>query len=107
MYADDTTLLLHDEDDVHNALQEVEKFALFSGLKLNRLKTEAMMIGKDPPEITSGISWLPRGGLMKILGIYFSSDRSPNALENNWDDKIEKNHQNYKDLGEKKPFING
>ena len=66
-----------------------------------------MMIGKDPPEITSGISWLPRGGLMKILGIYFSSDKSPNALENNWNDKIEKNHQNYKDLGEKKPFING
>ena len=90
MYADDTTLLLHDEDDVHNALQEVEKFALFSGLKLNRLKTEAMMIGKDPPDITSGISWLPRGGLMKILGIYFSSDKSPNALENNWNDKIEK-----------------
>ena len=54
MYADDTTLLSHDEDDVHNALQQVEKFALFSGLKLNRLKTEAMMIGKDPPEITSG-----------------------------------------------------
>ena len=33
MYADDTTLLLHDDDDVHNALQEVEKFALFSAIE--------------------------------------------------------------------------
>jgi hypothetical protein len=43
-YADDTCLWLTDEKSLQVALNEIENFALCSGLKLNRDKSEAIWI---------------------------------------------------------------
>ena len=40
--ADDTTLFLKDENDIIESLRIVDEFGMFSGLKLNRSKTEGM-----------------------------------------------------------------
>lgn len=89
MYADDTTLILKDENEVNIALQQVEQFAKFSGLKLNRSKTEAMMVGKNQPENLCDIKWIPKNGTLKILGIYFSACRGIGELEKTWQDRID------------------
>ena len=46
-FADDTTLTLSDEKSLTNALEIINKFALISGLKLNKNKTEAMWFGEN------------------------------------------------------------
>jgi len=42
LYADDITLFLQDRDDIKNALSPVIYFSKFSGLAMNRTKTETM-----------------------------------------------------------------
>ena len=44
LYADDITLFLQDRDDLKNALSLVSYFSKFSGLAMNRNKTEAMWL---------------------------------------------------------------
>ena len=60
MYADDTTLLMWDENDVQQALKIVEDFSIFSGLLPNRNKTKAMSIGKDISGDPGGIRWIKK-----------------------------------------------
>jgi len=45
--ADDTTLFVPNEIELSNALQIVDEFGLYSGLKLNKTKTEALLIGSS------------------------------------------------------------
>ena len=70
-YADDTTGILANMKSVIAFLKTVEKFGKFSGLKLNREKTEAMNLGNFDlvHNNACGIRWLHS---VKILGIYFS-----------------------------------
>ena len=89
MYADDSTLLLHDEYDVQYALHIVEEFSKFSGLILNKNKTEALMIGKETPDSTNGIKWIPKESYIKILGVYFNSTERISNIEKNWNGKID------------------
>ena len=51
MYADDTTLLLRDKNDVQQALKIVEDFSMFSGLLLNRSKIRQWVLVKTFLEI--------------------------------------------------------
>ena len=44
--ADDTTLFYNSKEDVLKAMNEIEIFGSFSGLLLNRNKTEGVWIGK-------------------------------------------------------------
>ena len=92
LYADDNTLILKDSDDIKHALSLVEQFALFSGLHLNKDKTEAMWIGgaKNSQETVSDIKWHLGKGIMKILGVYFSNYERAGKLEQNWVGKIDK-----------------
>ena len=89
MYADDSTLLLHDEYDVQYALHIVEEFSKFSGLVLNKNKTEALMIGKETPDSTNGIKWISNESYIKILGVYSSSNERISNIEKNWTGKID------------------
>ena len=66
MYADNSTLLLHDAYDVQYALHIVEEFSKFSGLVLNKNKTEALMIGKETPDSTNGIKWISNESYIKF-----------------------------------------
>ena len=89
MYADDTTLLMRDENDVQQALKIVEDFSIFSGLLLNRNKTEAMSIGKDISGDSGGIRWIPKNDYMKILGVYFNTTERISNIDKNWNAKLE------------------
>lgn len=91
-YADDTTLILQGDNDIKNALDIIEKFSEFSGLNLNRNKTEAMWIGaaKDSNRIIGGIKWKLGENVMKILGIYFSNVTTASNIEGNWVGRIDK-----------------
>ena len=88
IYADDSTLLLHDEYDVQYALHIVEEFSKFSGLVLNKNKTEALMIGKETPDSTNGIKWISKESYIKILGVYFNSTERISNIEKKLEWKI-------------------
>ena len=90
LYADDNTLLLNNLDDVNNALEVVDQFSRFTGLRLNKNKTKAMQVGKPSYSQTTinNISWAQEGDLMKILGIYFN-DKGCSNVQQNWDERIE------------------
>ena len=44
--ADDTILFLKDEMSILNCLQKVEAFGKVSGLRLNKVKTEVLWLGR-------------------------------------------------------------
>ena len=90
-YADDTTLLLKDENDVNHALQIVELFSKFSGLKLNKKKTMGMWIGRKKHDMNgiNGIQWRSGAGArIKILGVFFSNNEKTSEISENWEEKI-------------------
>ena len=91
-YADDGTLMLKDEMSVKKAIELVEEFGSFSGLKLNRQKTEGMWLGTGaPPHDLGEINWkMEQNATLKILGIYFSNGATAGSLEINWINRIEK-----------------
>ena len=45
--ANDTTLFVKNKIELSNALHIVDEFGLYSGLKLNKTKTEALLIGSS------------------------------------------------------------
>ena len=59
LYADDITLFIQDRNDLKNALTLVTYFSKFSGLAMNRLKSEAIWGGsnKNNGEQPFGIKW--------------------------------------------------
>jgi len=73
-YADDTNGIVRDTKSAEKFLDDVAVFGLYSGLKLNKDKTEAMWLGKyrNSKEKPLGIKW-PENPL-KILGVYCSYD---------------------------------
>ena len=91
MYADDISLFIKSARCLTFALQEVERFRMFSGLVLNRNKSIGMWLGsiKDNPEGGEGIRWLKATEHIKILGTYFSADTESSLLVENWNTKIE------------------
>ncbi|MCB4781982.1 MAG: hypothetical protein LGB70_03950 [Sulfurovum sp.] len=44
LYADDLTMFLKDEEDMQQALDILADFSTFSGLEINRMKSEAMPV---------------------------------------------------------------
>lgn len=70
-------------------MNETEIFGIFSGLKLNRNKTEGLWIGKlkHCKDKIGGIKWTNEP--VKALGIYFGHNK--NECEKlNWEGKIDK-----------------
>ena len=99
-YADDTTLLLKDEEDITVAFRIVEDFSKFSGLKLNRGKTMGMWIGRRKYDNNGigDIQWsLGAGSRIKILGVIFGNNEKTSEINENWEKRIvtilEKNQQ--------------
>ena len=66
----------------------IETFGSFSGLKLNRNKTEGIWIGalKNSVDKIEGIRWTDKP--VKALGIYFGHDKLQ-CEKLNWEPKIE------------------
>jgi len=92
-YADDTTLTLSDEESIHTAFEIIKWFSKFTGLTLNKNKTEAIWIGcwKHRHKVVDRIKW--NTGIdsrIKILGFYISNSKTLRELPEMWEDKFRK-----------------
>lgn len=89
-YADDTSGILKDKRSARIFLREVEIYGLYSGLKLNKEKTEGFRLGGNHEEINNpnlfGISWSEKP--VRLLGIYFSYDEGE-GNKYNFESKIQ------------------
>ena len=76
-YADDSTLMLSDMKSIKHALLTIENFCNFSGMKLNRDKTEGIWLGpfRNNPQYYEGIKFTC--GAIKCLGIYCNTHGVP------------------------------
>ena len=88
-YADDTTLFLRDLIDFREILSKIKAFGLYTGLELNKNKSNAMYISNTKQQNTKkyGIKFLNK---LKILGITFSNQKSAQDIEENFNDRINK-----------------
>jgi hypothetical protein len=86
---DDTTLFFNSKTEISLALNEIEIYGSFSGLIMNKDKTEGLWIGKlkHCKEKVGGIKWTDKP--VKTLGIYFGHDKEE-CEKINWENKIEK-----------------
>jgi hypothetical protein len=87
--ADDTTLFFNSKSEIPLALNEIEIFGSFSGLIMNKDKTEGLWIGKlkHCKDKVGGIKWTDKP--VKTLRIYFGHDKEE-CERLNWENKIEK-----------------
>ena len=85
-YADDSTLMLSSYQSIENALDEIQNFGKYAGLKLNIHKTQGMLLGNLKYETVKNINinWTEQP--IKCLGIWFG--RSSLVSEYNWDKKL-------------------
>ena len=83
-FADDSTIVVEDEDSLRFVLVMIEIFSKFSGLELNKRKTEAMWAGcwKFRKKETEQLQWKlhPDNNYVKILGVKLSSDKRANQI---------------------------
>jgi hypothetical protein len=72
--ADDTTLYFNSKNDISVAMNEIEIFGNFSGLMIDRNKTEGLWIGKlkHSKDKEEHIKWTNKP--IKTLGIYLGID---------------------------------
>ena len=89
LYADDITFFLQDRDDIKNDLSPVIYFSKFSGLAMNRTKTEAMWLRSKRYCTDKLILRIERKLRVKILGIYFSNSIPASEINDNWLRRIE------------------
>ena len=87
--ADDTTLYFNSKNDISVAMNEIEIFGTFSGLMINKNKTEGLWIGKlkHSKDKEENIKWTNKP--IKSLGIYYGHDYIE-CEKLNWEKKIEK-----------------
>ena len=88
-YADDTNGLVVNLKSARQFLCVVEEFGVFSGLLLNKDKTEAMWLGKcrRSHEKPLGISWPEKP--IRVLGVYMSYEKEE-CEKLNYEKKITK-----------------
>lgn len=86
-YADDTSGILKDIASAKAFLHTVEKFGTYSGLTLNKTKTEGMWLGtnRDNTSKPLGISWSDEP--VRVLGVYISYNEQE-CIRKNFQDKI-------------------
>ncbi len=90
-FADDATLFLSDEHSLKKSFILIELFSQFSGLVLNKNKTEAIWLGcwKFRKKEICDIKWnTGPNNKVKILGIIFYADRTLDEIEENWQTRI-------------------
>lgn len=87
--ADDTTLILKNEEAVLNSLEKVRNFGKISGLKINLDKTEGLWLGggKNRGDNLAGINW--DKNVIKALGVFFGYSKRETEIKN-WHSKLDK-----------------
>ena len=89
LYADDITIVAGDRTSAKNVFKILNEFAMCSGLKINKDKSEAMWLGRDRNSTDTPFNILWPKTPIKLLGIYLSYDKG-SAVKANFEDKIEK-----------------
>ena len=91
-YADDTNGLLHDLNSAREFIKEVDTFGEYSGLEINKQKSEGMWFGLNRHNTIKplGINWSEKP--VRVLGIYLSYNEIL-AHESNFEDKLVKIRQ--------------
>ena len=85
--ADDTTLFLKNKNEISYALSIIDEFGNYSGLKLNKMKTEGLWIGKSKNNVrTEECDIVISNSPIKALGVYFG--HSQNIENLNWENKL-------------------
>ena len=82
-FADDSSVLLSSDRSICECYEEIQRFELATGSKLNKDKTTIMGIGKWKNRKNWPLDWIKSVDCTKILGIYFHNDYV-NTLEENW-----------------------
>eukprot|EP00916_Digyalum_oweni_P008980 GHVL01015118.1.p2 GENE.GHVL01015118.1~~GHVL01015118.1.p2 ORF type:complete len:123 (+),score=4.29 GHVL01015118.1:83-451(+) len=72
---------------MYYALNIMNDFSSFSGLRIHKRKSEAMWLGsrKHCDETFYNFVWKKK---LKILGVYFCNDKSASLVEDNWTGRI-------------------
>jgi len=88
-YADDSTLLISNDVSIVFALQCINKFCIYSGMKLNVNKTEGIWLGpyRHNAEVFEGITFTRNP--VRCLGLYIGHDKE-GCYRENWMSKINK-----------------
>lgn len=81
-FADDTTCMLADEASLKELLATLETYEKWSGLKINKSKTQVLSPGRERDGL-SMIHGMPIVSKAKILGIWLDIDVSEEALYQN------------------------
>ena len=104
--SDDTTLFVSSKTDIALAMNEIEIFGSFSGLILNRNKTEGIWIGKlkNCKDKIRGIKW--KQNPVKALGIFFGHNKEE-CQKLNWEKKIEEMKNQFTAWGKRNLTIMG
>ncbi len=89
MYADDASLLLSNLESMKHAIDTVNDFSKVAGPKLNKDKTEGILLGPLKNTIRDFETIQFTNNAVRVLGIYLGHDK--NECENkNWHEKINK-----------------
>ena len=75
---------MNDEKDMKLAISIVEQFQEFSGLKLNKHKSES-----SRKHERNGIHGTPMKRMIQILGVFYSAEKEASTLEENGTCKID------------------
>jgi len=85
--ADDTTIFLKNTNEIPVVINIIDEFGLISGLKLNKQKTEGILLGKSKHENECVIHDIKFSAVVKALGTYVGIN-SAKCEELNLNDKI-------------------
>ncbi len=89
MYADDASLLLSDLISMKNAIDTVNEFSEVAGPKLNKDKTEGILLGPLKNSIPEYETIKFTNGAVRCLGVYVGHNKLE-CDEKNWTEKINK-----------------
>ena len=73
---------------MQQALGTLAEFSTFSGLEINRMKSEAMWLGSKQNCTDAFFGFVSKRRL-KIIGVYFSCDKCASQVEENWTGRVE------------------
>ncbi len=91
-YADDITVFARDETDTMELFSTVEKFSKVSGLKVNKTKTEILMLSDSPDPVQYQVE------MVKVLGVWFGYGcNREKAIKKNIDEAMRKMENNFKE----------
>ena len=88
-FADDTTIITSNVDFLKSHLQVIDWFGTVSGLKLNKKKTKAMLLGTMKHSRSKILEFKSTKDPIKVLGTFLSYNQIKN-VEQNFVNRIEK-----------------